>query len=171
MLLRRSDCFGTSRPALCATALLVALLAGAAHATVSCSVSATGPVFGIYNPLSGTATDANGTVAVTCTLLSGAATSVTPLVSLSAGASGSFTPRTMLSGTSKLNYNLYWSTAYNTIWGDGTGGSEPGSATLYLSPLSPTQQATGVMYGQIAAGQLGVAPGTYLDTIVVTVSY
>jgi spore coat protein U-like protein len=168
---RSNQGFRTSRPALCSAALLGALLAGTAHASVSCSVSASGPVFGIYNPLSATPTDSNGTVKVTCTLLSGAATSVTPLVSLSSGASGSFTPRTMLSGTSKLDYNLYWSTAYSNIWGDGTGGSQQGTATLYLSPVSPTQQATGVMYGQIAAGQLSVAPGAYLDTIVVTVSY
>ena len=151
--------------------LLGCLGAHSAVATVSCSVSATGPAFGIYNPLSGTPTDSNGTVAVTCTLLSGNATSVTPLVSLSSGSSGTFTPRSMLSGTSKLNYNIYWSTAYAQIWGDGTGGSLQGTATLQLSPKAPTQQATGIMYGQIAASQTSAAPGTYLDTIVVTVTY
>jgi spore coat protein U-like protein len=151
-------------------AVLALLAAPAAFAVVSCSVAASGVAFGIYTALSATPLDSTGTVTVTCTLLSGGATNVNLTASLSAGSSGNFTTRTMLAGTSKLNYNLYWSNAYQQVWGDGTGGSYYGVATVPLTPANPTQQTSGTMYGQIAAGQ-DVAPGAYLDTIVVTVTY
>jgi spore coat protein U-like protein len=153
-----------------AGALLLGLAAPAAIAAVSCTTAATGPVFGIYNPLSAGALRSNGTVAVTCTLLSGGATTVNLTVTLSAGSSGAFATRALLSGAQSLGYNLYWSTAYAQIWGDGTGGSFYGVGTLPLTGANPTQQATGIVYGQIPAGQ-DVGAGSYLDTIVVTVTY
>ncbi len=159
------------RPALGGLAALVALLVALpAGAVVSCSVTATGPAFGVYNPLSATPLHSNGNLAVTCTLLSGGSTTVTPAVSLSSGLGASYSPRSMFSGVQKLGYNLFWSTAYAQVWGDGTGGSFSGTATLTLTPGNPTQQATGIMYGQISAGQ-DVGAGAYLDTIVVTVTY
>lgn len=156
-----------------AAVLLAGLALGAAPAAlavVSCSVAASGVAFGIYTALSATPLDSTGTVTVTCSLLSGGSTTVNLTASLSAGSSGNFTTRTMLAGTSKLNYNLYWSNAYQQVWGDGTGGSYYGVASVPLTPANPTQQVSGTMYGQIGSGQ-DVAPGSYLDTIVVTVTY
>jgi spore coat protein U-like protein len=161
---------GTLRLVRAALATLLALGAPAALAVTSCSVAASGVNFGIYNPLSGTPLNSTGTVTVTCTLLSGGATTVNLTAALSTGSSGNYTARTMLAGVNKLNYNLYWSTAYQQVWGDGTGGSFYGVASVPLSPGNPTQQVSGTMYGQISAGQ-DVAPGAYLDTIVVTVNY
>jgi len=150
--------------------VLLALAAPAARAVTSCSVAASGVNFGIYNPLAGSPTNSTGSVTVTCTLLSGGATTVNLTAALSAGSSGNFTTRTMLAGVNKLKYNLYWSTAYAQVWGDGTGGSFYGVASIALTPGNPTQAVSGTMYGQISAGQ-DVGPGAYLDTIVVTVSY
>jgi spore coat protein U-like protein len=141
-----------------------------ARAAVTCSVSATGPAFGIYSPLGTTPTYANGSVMAVCTLLSGGATTVTLVSSYSTGASGQFATRTMLSGTQSLNYNLYFDAAYTEIRGNGTGGSQQGGATLTLTPSAPTQQTSSVIYGRIPAAQ-DVGAGAYLDTIVVTVSY
>ncbi len=141
-----------------------------AAAAVSCEISATGPAFGIYNPLSPSATLANGVVTATCTLLSGSTTTVSLTSSYSTGSSGSYANRTLLFGTSQLNYNLYFDAAYTQIRGDGTGGSQTGGATMTLTRTSPTQQTSSTIYGRIPAGQ-DVAPGTYLDTIVVTVNY
>lgn len=148
----------------------VALLPLAAGAAVTCSVSATGPAFGVYNPLSATPTYANSTVQVTCTLLSGGATTVNLVSSYSTGSSGSFALRTMLSGANTLGYNLFYDAAYTQIRGNGTGGSQTGGATLNLSPGTPTQSASGTIYGRIPAGQ-DVAAGSYADTIVVTITY
>ena len=151
-------------------AVLSLLAAQLAHAAVSCTVSATGPAFGVYNPLSGTPTYANGTVTATCTLLSGGTTTVSLVSSYSTGASGIYSNRTMLSGASLLNYNLYYDAGYTQIRGNGTGGSQTGSASITLTPGNPTGQAQGTIYGRILAGQ-DVPAGSYLDTIVVTVTY
>ena len=154
--------------ALLATATTLVPLA--ASAAVTCSVSATGPAFGVYNPLNATPTYANSTVQVSCTLLSGGATAVTLVSSYSTGASGSYALRTMLSGASTLGYNLFYDAAYTQIRGNGTGGSQTGGATLNLTPATPTQTASGTIYGRIPAGQ-DVAAGSYADTIVVTITY
>jgi spore coat protein U-like protein len=150
---------------------VLALLAGApAQALVSCTTAATGVSFGVYDPLNGAPTVANGTLSVTCNLLGGGTTLVPVAVSLSTGTSGSYATRRLQSGSYGLGYNLYWSTAYTQVWGDGTGGSFYGTATLGLTPASPTQTVSGILYGRINAGQ-DVGPGSYLDTIVITVSY
>jgi len=150
---------------------LVSLLAAPlAQGAVSCTVTATGPAFGVYNPLNASPTLANGLVTATCTLLSGGTTTVNLVSSYSTGSSGIYSNRTMLSGTSVLDYNIYYDAAYTQIRGNGTGGSLTGSATITLTPGNPTGQAQGTIYGRMPAGQ-DVAAGSYLDTIVVTVTY
>jgi spore coat protein U-like protein len=153
-------------------ALLLCLLAlpGLGRAAVSCSVAATGPAFGIYNPLAGAPLLANGQVTATCTLTGTTSNSVSLVSSYSIGSGASYTARSMVSGTSRLDYNLYYDAAFSQIRGDGTGGSQTGGATFNLTRNNPTQSVSSVIYGRIPAGQ-DVAPGSYLDTIVVTVTY
>jgi spore coat protein U-like protein len=158
------------RVALIASAMLAVLAAPRAGALVNCTVSATGPAFGIYNPLNATPLNSNGNVAVTCTLLTRRRTTVNATVTLSTGSSATFTPRTLVSGTQKLGYNLYLDAAYSQIWGDGTAGTADAVAMMTLRRRSPTQQVNLAMYGRIPAGQ-DVGAGSYLDTIVVTVNY
>jgi spore coat protein U-like protein len=141
-----------------------------ALAAVSCSASATGPAFGIYNPLNASPALANGSVSVTCNWLSGGTTTINLVTSYSTGASGSYASRSMKSGTNVLSYNLYFDAAFTQIRGDGTGGSQTGGATFTLSSGSPTQSASSPIYGRIPASQ-DVAPGSYADTIVLTVTY
>ena len=158
------------RHLLAALAAATALAPRVVGAAVTCSVTATGPAFGVYSPLNATPTYANSTVQVSCTLLSGGATAVTLVSSYSSGASGSYALRHMLSGANTLNYNLFYDAAYTQIRGDGTGGSQTGGATLNLTPATPTLTAMGTIYGRIPAGQ-DVAAGSYADTIVVTITY
>jgi spore coat protein U-like protein len=161
-----------ARPArwLMISLLLVLATQQAAAASWTCTVSATGPAFGTYNPFATAADEINGAVNATCTLLSGGAATVTIVDSFSTGSSNSYSNRTLRSGTSMLDYNLYYDAAYSEVRGNGTGGSYTGSATLNLTSGNPTQTATGVIYGKIPAGQ-NVAPGTYTDTIVVTITF
>ena len=158
----------------CACAWLLAVCAGLlpalATGAVSCTVSSTGPVFGVYNPLSATPTYANSQIQASCTLVSGGATTVNMVSSYSAGNSGSYAMRYMLSGTNRLNYNLFFDAAYTQIRGDGTGGSQTGGASLTLTTANRTQSTTSTIYGRIPAGQ-DVAAGAYTDTIVVTITY
>jgi spore coat protein U-like protein len=155
-----------------ALALAVSLACASARGatTVSCTVTAGSIAFGIYNPLSATSNASSGALRIDCSGKGTGSAQVTANLTLSAGLSGSFATRKMFSGANSLNYNIYWSTAYNQIMGDGTGGSFGGSAGPFTVPAGGTNSATGTMYGLIPALQ-DVAPGSYLDTIVVTVTY
>jgi spore coat protein U-like protein len=134
----------------------------------SCTTTANAVAFGTYNPLSGTALTATGNVAVTCSALV-AGLNVSYVISLDAGQNGSFSARKMAQGGSLLQYNLYTSAAYTTVWGDGTSGTSTVSDAYLLSLLSVTRNYT--VYGSMPVSQ-NVTPGTgYADTITVTVTY
>ena len=141
-----------------------------AQGQVSCSVSVVGVNFGIYNPLSAAPTLANGQVSATCSLLGRAASRVTITSTYSTGSSGSYAVRTLRSGSNLLNYNLYFDAALTQVRGDGTGGSQTGSASFTLNNRNPVQSTSSVIYGRIPAGQ-DVVPGSYSDTIIVTIIY
>ncbi|HVY21842.1 MAG TPA: spore coat U domain-containing protein [Steroidobacteraceae bacterium] len=156
----------------CVALILMLAAVNAAHAAASCTVSATGPDFGTYDPLNPAPTDAIGSVTATCTLMSGRSETVTLVSSYSTGNSGNFASRSMKSGTHVLSYNLYYDAAHTQIRGDGTGGSMTGSASLSLTRRNPVQTLNppSVIYGSIPAGQ-DVPAGVYSDTIVITVTY
>jgi spore coat protein U-like protein len=154
-------------------ALLLAVLCSAraqAAVTVNCTTTAGGIAFGVYNPLSTVGTASTGSLKVVCTGSGFGATTITVDVSLSPGLSGNYATRTMLSGSNVLDYNIYWSTAYTQIIGNGTGGSYAGSAGPITIIAGGSGQATGTMYGYIPPSQ-DVAPGGYSDVITVTVTY
>lgn len=157
------------RPRTQRTATVVALLAvlGAplarAASITACTVTVTGVAFGTYTPLQSSALDMNGTINIACTGITGR-NSLT--IDLSTGASNSYPTRTLVSGTSGLNYNLYLDAGYTQVWGNGTGGSVEGGATIN----NGHRNATLTIYGAIAAGQ-DPAPGSYTDMIEVSVNY
>ena len=142
------------------------LFSGGARALVSsCTVSASGVAFGIYDPTIPTATFSSGTIAVNCVVLG--ATGHNPVtIAFDTGGSGTFTSRTMLNGTDPLSYNLYIDAAYTQVWGDGTGVSL--TNTQFVTPGKPSFSAT--VYGMIPAAQTP-GSGSFTDTITVTVSF
>jgi spore coat protein U-like protein len=135
---------------------LIALAGWASAASGACSVSPSGVHFGVYAPTDATALDGAGNISVTCTTL----TSFT--VSLSTG-TGNYGQRRMTSGPGILNYNLYVDPVRLLVWGDGTAGSLTVPSIFVLG-------ANLSIYGRVPAGQNPRA-GTYIDTIVVTVTY
>jgi len=152
--------------------LALLLLAPAAHAAVtSCTVSATGPVFGNYNPLQATALASTGTVTTVCVVTTH---SNTITIGLSSGHSGNFNMRamtTVVGGTTyTLNYNLFLDAADTQIWGDGTGPSLLDTETLKRHGNNSTITTNTTVYGQIPALQDPV-PGAYTDTMTVTVNF
>ena len=151
---------------------LMALLAPFSRAatTVNCTVSAGGIAFGIYNPSSGVANASTGTLQVTCNGSGNGKTKITLDVTLSSGLSGSYATRRMFSGINTLDYNIFWSTAYNQIVGDGSGGSVAGSVGPFRVAAGSGNVVTETFYGLIPASQ-DVAPGSYSDVITVTVTY
>lgn len=132
---------------------------------LSCTVSATGVSFGTYTPFSPPPVDSSGTVTVNCLgVLGGIFT-----VKLNTGGSGTFSPRKMYKGTDTLNYNLYTDSGRTTIWGDGTGGTSFQTVDCGLACLGADNNFT--TYGRIPGSQTAAVPGSYSDTITVTVEW
>ena len=81
-----------------------------------------------------------------------------------AGGPANFTARAMASGSNSLGYQLYLDSGRSSVWGDGTGSSATSSGT----GTGSTQ--TIPIYGRIPSLS-GIVPGTYTDTVTVTVTY
>ncbi len=130
----------------------------------NCLISATALTFQPYVPGSGAVTGTS-TVNLRCT--NGAIYAV----GLSAGSTAGTTmsQRLLASGTNTLQYNLYTSSAYSTVWGDGSSGSAvvAGYSSGFASPIALT------VYGQVpdSTANKTAAAGTYSDTIVIVLSY
>ncbi|HEY4274254.1 MAG TPA: spore coat U domain-containing protein [Rhizomicrobium sp.] len=129
------------------------------------SVSATALAFGNYSAAA--QSTANNTVTISCGLL-GIDLLPNFTVGLSAGRATVFSPRKMFFGTTNtLNYNIYTTPGFATIWGDGSSGTATQTFNSSLLSLG-TINFTG--YGRLPAGQF-VAPGAYMDTLTVTVTF
>jgi len=152
-------------PALGATA--TSNVAVSATVINNCTITTTPVAFGNYDPLSGAADNASGTVVITCTR--GAATTVT----LADGNNFNVTRR-MISGANFMNYELYQPPS-----------TVPGAACSYAAPVrwglagaqvfnpgaAPSKAArTYNVCGQIPAGQ-DLAAATFSDSVVATVNF
>ena len=144
----------------CPTGGSTASSSSSATATVlgACYVSATNINFGTVGVLA-SSTDGTGTVTVQCS------PALPYTVSLNGGNSGATNPtlRKMSFSGSTVTYGLYRDSARSQPWGD-TVGSNAAAGTGTGSPQNLT------VYGRVPA-QTTPAPGTYSDTIVVTVAY
>ena len=162
----RRVCYGIAVAILCLPSYRIA---DAAYRIDSCSVSTTGITFGVYDPASATdKTNNSGTVTITCSTTS-RPTGTTATITLSKG-SGTFAQRVMTNGSNSMNYNVYKDSAYTQVWGDGTG------STFANSWVGATDNGSSVavpftLYGKIPALQYNVVPGSYSDSLTVTVTY
>jgi spore coat protein U-like protein len=159
--------------------LLLAIASAAARAGApTCTMSTNGLAFGNYDPTSGTALTANGSIGFTCTYTG---TGFTATLSISTGNSGSYTNRTLNFGTQSLNYNIYVNAADTEIFGGGTGNGVNGTYYYYLCYAGGTVFCAGgsgqsgtqyiaPMYGLLPAQQ-DVSAGLYTDTIIATITY
>ena len=138
------------------------LLLGASPAA-ACTVSTVGVAFGTYNAI-GPADDlSTGTVNVNCPPSESSVE-----IALEAGSSGSILARTMRSGPTILNYNLYTDINRTIIWGNGTQGA---TVTLTGGAVSGGRRRfTRTIYGRIPALQ-NVGAGSYADQLIVTVTF
>ncbi len=135
----------------------------------SCTVSTTSVAFGAHNPLLAANNDSTGNVRVACGGVVGLSIPFT--IAVAAGTSGTMSARQMASGAARLNYNIYTSGARTTVWGDGSGATATvaGSILLDLFGSSPPQDFP--VHGRIPGSQGGVAPGSYADALVVTLTW
>jgi spore coat protein U-like protein len=140
-----------------------ATMAVTATVQTDCSVTANPLAFGNY---SGAALNQNTTISVTCT-------NTTPYnVGLSAGSgnNATVTSRSMTCGTAGgcattayLNYSLLSGSYTGTNWGNT-------SADNWVAGTGNGGAQSITIYGVVAAGQY-VTPGSYADSITVTVNY
>ena len=121
-----------------------------------CIVSATPLAFGNYTGAVNTSTS---TVTVTCTNTTGYTVGLGP--GLASGAT--VTTRQMQNGAALLNYGLFSNGTWTTNWGNTL-------ATNWVTGTGNGAAQNITVYGQIPAGQY-VTPGSYADTIAVTVTY
>ena len=156
-------------------ALVGALLLGArdAMAAADCSVTASGVAFGAYDPSLATPDDSTGSVVVTCTYIGpGGGNNSNYTVTLSTGTSGSYAPRKLAAGASRLNYNLYRDAARTQVWGNASSGTTVITGSLRVGPGNGnrTRTATHVVYGRIPQLQ-DANVGNYADSILVTLTF
>lgn len=135
-----------------------------ATVTSSCTVSGTTLNFGAsIDPLAAAVPlDATSTLSVQCT-------NTTPYTvalnaGVNAGGPANFGARAMKSGVHSLAYQLYLDTGRSTVWGDGTASSSTAAGT----GTGSTQSIS--IYGRLPS-LANVVPGSYTDTVTVTVSY
>lgn len=123
----------------------------------SCAVDGGTMNFGAYNSGQQAALDVEGSISYSnCT---GELT-----FELDGGTSGDTNNRTMTSGDNQLAYQLYRTAARNAVWGEGTNAHQ-----VSIFDEEP-QSDTVTVYGRIPGGQ-AVAPGTYTDTITITMTF
>jgi spore coat protein U-like protein len=144
-----------------------------AHAGADCNITAVSLNFGVYDPALASPDDAAGTVTVTCAYTPPGATRVAYSILLSGGMNSPVaTDRRMAAGTATLGYNVYLDAARSQVWGNGFGGTVIASGTMTLGPGQGNGTRTQVhpVYGRIPGLQDAV-PGTYVDTLVLSLNY
>lgn len=140
--------------------LAAAIVLMAAHdARAQCVITAVPVNFGVYQPFSAIPADSNGTVTIHCHFFGPYSIAIGP------PATGNPNGRHMSRSGSQLSYRLYTDAARRTVWGDGTGGSAIVSGFCAGSCNNDHS-----IYGRIPARR-SVVPGTYTDTVTITVIF
>jgi spore coat protein U-like protein len=137
-----------------------------ATVNATCSATATALAFPAYTPGAGAVTGTS-TISLKCT------NGAQPTVALNPGttAGDAFTQRLMASGANTLQYNLYTTAGFGTVWGDGTGTTKTVQVPAASTGLADVLTLT--VYGQLpdSATNKSAVPGSYSDTITATVTY
>jgi spore coat protein U-like protein len=142
----------------CMATLMVASGAEAA----SCQVSATVVSFGSFSPLTLDFVNSTGNITVNCTDVASYS------IVLSAG-NGTYSQRSMVSGSHALDYNLYRDAAHQQVWGDGSSGDN--YAVTAANPVNG-QDYVHTVYGSLSLiMKRSTHVGTYTNTIGIIVNY
>jgi spore coat protein U-like protein len=148
--------------------VLLGLLLGSTamlHAA-SCSLSVAGLSFGNFNLLDAAPRDSSSSLTVTCTGITGESVSYSLAAALAPAYSGT---RIMASGSNSLRYNFFVDASRTVVFGDGTHGSTLIGGGMTLS--GSQGQAAHTIYARIEGHQNVAPPGSYGDTVVLTISY
>jgi len=132
-------------------------------APISCGFTITNLSFGTVDLTLNTAFDITATLSANCTGDAGVVVRVCPNINAGSGGTTTGSPRFMLSGSDKLNFDLYQDASRTVVWGS--------YLWAYPSYTAPTiditlngggaGSATATVYGRISAGQQALPPGSY----------
>jgi len=125
----------------------------------SCTVSAGDVVLGAYD--SGAGLTGSGTISYQCT------PGTSPSIGLNAGqwAAGDISRRNLFDGAHSLAYQIYSDPGYSVVWGTGSNGASP------LSASGDGNNDTATMYVQVFSGQTQLNAGTYTDTVTAEIDW
>lgn len=144
------------------SALLLGLLGCPVWVSAACHVTTTGLNFGAYETFDTADTRSTARITVSCNLV--LPTPVTLALGPSAHTS-SGRGRSMRSGTSLLQYDVYLDPALTQVWGEGTS-----EGRAVINRVSHSTPWTLTVYGRIPAQQ-SVRAGVYSDKLVVTITW
>ena len=132
-------------------------------APISCGFTITNLSFGTVDLTLNTVFDITATLSANCTGDAGVVVRVCPNINAGSGGTTTGSPRFMLSGSDKLNFDLYQDASRTVVWGS--------YLWAYSSYTAPTiditlngggaGSATATIYGRISAGQQVLPPGSY----------
>jgi len=162
-ILAASEFASTAAPAASATANLAVQMT----ITASCTINAAALTFPATaaTALASTAITSSTTVQVNCTNLSPYS------IAISRGANYSDGSNRMASGSDYLLYGLYVDSAYTYPWTIGASNSTCAAGNdCYLGTGNGSAQTINV-YGQVPTTAATPPPGTYSDTVTMTVTY
>lgn len=137
-----------------------------ATVVANCVISSTQALaFGTYDSVTTHATvplDAVGSVSTICTAGTAAVITLDEGANKNTGSTDAVPLRRVASGTDMLSYAIYTDSTHNTVWGNT---SLSGKADIGDGAARKL-----TVYGRMAAGQR-MPPGTFVDTVIATVTY
>ena len=143
-------------------ALTIVSTAAPAHAA-DCRINNPRPLaFGRYEPQALQGLTEQGELKLVCTKTRPGDSA---MIWLGPGLHATGWSRRMASGTSRLGYQVYLDASRTRLWGDGSGGTSVWQEVLLGNGMDRVEY-----FGHVPAGQY-VAPGSYSDTLVVTVVF
>jgi len=135
-----------------------------------CSISSTSLNFGRYDGTNPAPADFTATLSVTCTP-AGTATSASVSFTIAlVGGAGGPGQRHMNAARDAIRYELYTDPGRSIVFGDGAGGSAMLAGAGVATRTAPLRQSFTV-YGRVLARQRSAPAGTYLDVVMVQLSY
>lgn len=134
----------------------------------ACSIVANDLDFGTNTGAITTAIDAQSSLLVTCT--NGTPYSVGLGNGVGTGATASVRKMTNASDSSIVNYTLYTAAARTNIW-DNNCTTLPGTSASCVSGTGNGSQQTLQVFGRVAASQPNVTVGSYVDTVIATLTF
>lgn len=154
--------------AIAAAAAAAALVGGPGVCTAAAICAPASPSISTLSYVYTAATPFEVQVSVTCSGFTSGET-VSPTLAVDAGVSGNAASRHMTSPGGTLAYNLYTTSGYSAVVGDGANGG----VTVAMPSASSTQTTSSVtLFGEIPAGQGSAPAGAgYSDTLGLTISY